>query len=681
MTASFLWRAKQVRIAGYRIFMGAGGRMQARRRLLTGIVLAVVCAAGILVRLAVPGQDFLGAHPLPFADDPPYHLIRVERLSGSGPAADGPGHHRSSGYIGARDDMLAHPFGDRCIWPWGFDWLAAALIPTDGTCGRDCVQKIAGLVPVGVAAATALVVFLLGIALWRASGRSAEPGGPDGVLVAATATALFLFIPANVAYSLAGRFDHHVMEPLFVALPLALASGRAYRRPFALAAGGLACGLGGAFFPAAPAVTIPVFLAVGLFAGGSREAVIWCVSFLGGTIFSLLASQSPLEWVFFSTSLWHVTAAACLSCGITASHLAREMAGRRRPRGGVGTIAGMTAGLAAFALAGGIASSIFPALPRSFIDGIRYASSTDFAALSMEASSFLDAPLRAMSLTGWLLPLSAVGMFAIAIPGPAGRRRNGVAAFLIAGVSLIALATAQRRFLVASTPLIAVSAAFGLNFLLQPLSRRLAKGGTRSSALVATCAAVLALTPSLGEIQEMEYLTPRDRAMYAAAAAIAQTGEGERGTLAPWGYGHLFKYAADAPTVCDNFFGVPGADAALNRCLSLNYETDETAIAGTLERLKVRFVVLAPPHPDQIRVETALIGLNPDDWVDDRDRLTAKFARSFPARAGIWAATAAIGESGPWNLTLRGRFRQVRPSTGQVEAEVVLLEFRTPERH
>ena len=169
--------------------------------------------------------------------------------------------------------------------------------------------------------------------------------------------------------------------------------------------------------------------------------------------------------------------------------------------------------------------------------------------------------------------------------------------------------------------------------------------------------------------------------MYAAAEAIAASGKGKRGTLAPWGYGHLMKYAGDAPTVCDNFFGVPGADAALHRCLSLLYATDDNSISEELTNLQIRFVVLTPPHPEQIRAETGLIGLNPADWVDGQGRLSGRFARSFAGRTGMWASTAPIGASGPFNLTLRGRFRQVDPSTRSVEAEVLLLEYSPPESH
>jgi len=107
----------------------------------------------------------------------------------------------------------------------------------------------------------------------------------------------------------------------------------------------------------------------------------------------------------------------------------------------------------------------------------------------------------------------------------------------------------------------------------------------------------------------------------------------------------------------------------------------DDSISEELTNLQIRFVVLTPPHPEQIRAETGLIGLNPADWVDGQGRLSGRFARSFAGRTGMWASTAPIGASGPFNLTLRGRFRQVDPSTRSVEAEVLLLEYSPPESH
>ncbi|HQP96704.1 MAG TPA: hypothetical protein PLY68_11000, partial [Myxococcota bacterium] len=329
-------------------------------------------------------------------------------------------------------------------------------------------------------------------------------------------------------------------------------------------------------------------------------------------------------------------------------------------------------------------------------------SSTGFAALSLEASSFLDDPLRLVRLTGWLVLPALIGMVGIAGGGrgPVGANHirpsgQGQATFGLVAVVFIVLAAFQRRFLVAATPFIAITAAFGIDLIAGVISRLAERmgsgvganensptgtalrrdsgqGNTRS--IIPAAIFALMLVPGLLTSLGLSYLTPLDRAMYSAADAIGRADNGRRGTLAPWGYGHLIKYAGGAPTVCDNFFGVPGADAAMKRCLNLNFTTDEAAARAELNRLDVRFVVVAPPHPLQIRTEASLIGLEPDDWADSEGRFTAKFAQSFQARTGMWAANATIGQTGPFGLTLRGRFRQVVPGTSNVQAEVFLLE-------
>lgn len=246
--------------------------------------------------------------------------------------------------------------------------------------------------------------------------------------------------------------------------------------------------------------------------------------------------------------------------------------------------------------------------------------------------------------------------------------------FGLAAVVFMILAAFQRRFLVAATPFIAITAAFGIDLIADFIRKRTTGKAENLREIITAAIIALMLVPGLMTSLGLSYLTPLDRAMYSAADAIGRADNGRRGTLAPWGYGHLFKFAGGAPTVCDNFFGVPGADAALRRCLNLNFMTDEDSARAELRRLDVRFVVVAPPHPAQIRTEASLIGLEPDDWADSEGRFTAKFAQSFQARTGMWAASATIGQTGPFGLTLRGRFRQVVPGTSNVQAEVFLLE-------
>lgn len=254
----------------------------------------------------------------------------------------------------------------------------------------------------------------------------------------------------------------------------------------------------------------------------------------------------------------------------------------------------------------------------------------------------------------------------------------------------IALAMMQRRFLVAATPFIAITAAEGLLMAASQIHRqidrlsgkdRLEKAGQHSGTF-GVIAVVVTLIPSLITNTQIEPLTPRDRAMYSAATAIREivTDHAEpgapttAGVLAPWGYGHLLKYSAGVPTVCDNFFGVPGSDAAIMRCLNIMYSIDDSFIRRQFDDLQIRFVVIVPPHPDQIRVETELLGLNPSAWANPDGQLTALFAQSFYGRTGIWASNARVGHVGPWSLKLKGKFKQVNPETREILSEVFLLE-------
>jgi len=652
-------------------------------RILVVVALTIISGAGLWLRTAIPGNDWFGQTPRPFPDDAPYHLIRVV---GDGSSA--------SLALGAPDPLIAHPFGDTCIWPWGFDWLLVGVARITGGVGTRGALIAIGLVPPILSVLTALLVFWLAARLFRTSGR-------DGILPPIAAAAFFTLMPANVAYTLAGRVDHHILEPVFLLLPLLIAgSGRLTR--LRAAAAGLVAGLASAFFPAAPALAIPVFIVLGLFSRDVKATPALCAGMLVGATASLAASPHPTAWVHYSPSLWHIAATICVSAGLIVWRLARTWA-EARGRGHYSSL-GLAAasGVAATGLTTLAASLLFPAFGATLLDGVRYTSSTGFAALSLEASSFLDDPLRLVRLTGWLVFPALIGMVAMAawLRPPVGANHirpsgQGQATFGLAAVGFIVLAAFQRRFLVAATPFIAITAAFGIDLIAGVISRlaermgsgvganensptgtalRRGSGQGKTRSIIPAAIFALMLVPGLLTSLGLSYLTPLDRAMYSAADAIGRADNGRRGTLAPWGYGHLIKYAGGAPTVCDNFFGVPGADAAMKRCLNLNFTTDEAAARAELNRLDVRFVVVAPPHPLQIRTEASLIGLDPDDWADSEGRFTAKFAQSFQARTGMWAANATIGQTGPFGLTLRGRFRQVVPGTSNVQAEVFLLE-------
>lgn len=650
---------------------GPGGtELAGRHRTIIILIVIVLCglAARVLPSIADMADTDALKSPLLFPDDPPYHLIRLQQI------ADGTVSFPAG--LNTPDPLIAHPYGETCIWPWGFDFLISVTAPLNDWCGTDCMAKAAGFIPPVFSGLSIILLFFLSSLAGRGSQLERTNGSRD--LVAA---AIFALMPANVIYTLNGRIDHHVMEPLILILPLLLVFKRNQspaggRGRMLLFAGGLACGLAGAFVPAAPALNIPLFIAVGMFLCLSAKSrvhrvLMWCIGMLAGTAASLLFSPFPGQWVFYSASLTHVTIVFCCIVGLLVAAAVLSLTPQPDKSGGGKTrllIAG-AAGSAGGAVSVMAASWLFPEFTTSILNGTIYTASGDLAKMSLEASSFLDSPVRILELTGWLLPFSFAGII-----GAASSRKDLPERLIaVLAVIFILLAMMQRRFLVAATPLIAITAADGIFLITGYLSRKATRISEKGGAIIL----LAILIPSIMTDLTIEPLTARDRAMYSAAAGIRELTGGQQkssGTLAPWGYGHLLKYRAGVPTVCDNFFGVPGSDAAIMRCLNIMYSTDDAFINKQFDELKIRFVVLVPPHPDQIKVETDLIGLDSSAWADDEGRLSALFAQSFYGRTGMWAAGAHIGQIGPWNLMLKGKFKQIDTETREVLSEVFLLE-------
>jgi len=230
------------------------------------------------------------------------------------------------------------------------------------------------------------------------------------------------------------------------------------------------------------------------------------------------------------------------------------------------------------------------------------------------------------------------------------------------------MATLQRRFLVGATPLLALGMVEGVCMSLKaiaPLARRLRP---KIAMLAASLAILVAFTPALGYLAELRPLTPRDKAMYAAAAKVAPG----RGALVPWDAGHVFELAG-VPVVCDNFIAEPAGDAALMRCLRVLYGEDEEATLRKLEELQIHTVVLAPPHPEQVRLEAALLGLDESRYVSEQGAIKEAFLRTLWGHLGLFAQGARPGEKGPFGLHLAARL-VVRDTEGRIASEVLVFE-------
>ena len=645
-------------------------------------VLALVAAAAYLVR-AGSGADLVdGARVLPFPDDPPYHWMRLEHLL-QGPVAPG-----------APDPMVDHPHGAVACWPWGFDHLLHVVSDLSGA-GTDA-EAARRATAIAIPVLGALLVFLTYLLAARVTTRGRA-------LVAALFVA---FLPKHVEYTLAGRVDHHVLEPMLTVLGLLgpLAAFRKHGRLAACMASGLALGLSFAFFPAA---LLPVALALVLVGGAlALEAPAAAIGYAAatwiGTVASLPVSPHPGEWVFYSPSLVHVALIGLSAVGV----ITTAAATRLRP--GTSLVWRLGSGAATACIGTAAAFGILPDLLASVTQGFGYLDSQGFGTLSREASPLLSDPRLALTMLGVLSPLALPGLASLSW-GARGGFGSGESALRkpvaspsafgwgerfsdadgpnltaravgLLGLAFLVVALFQRRFAMVAAPFIALGVAEGLGIVGGIAGTRLASWGVRpplrAIGAVAVVAAAVAL--DLSTIANQHPLTAVDRAMLQASALIEHrrhdTGDDGEGALVPWGYGHLVQWRAGVPTVCDNFFGPPENDDGLRECLGFLYEGDAAAAAATLKRDRIRWVVLLPPHPEEIRAESRLIGKDPAAYVDSAQRLLPGFARTSWGSLGLWARTASPGDEGPLGLRLLDRIVSTNPADGRTEAEVLVFE-------
>lgn len=619
-------------------------------------LLCLLMLVSLAVRLEPAHQVFGSDMVRLFTDDPPYHAHRVATLLEAVPRPGQP------------DPFVAHPYGATAHWPWGFDWVLAALAaplagdPPD----REVISAVCALSAPVLGALLLPLVFLM-------------VGAVAGRRTALIATALVAILPAHADYSLVGRADHHVIEPLFLALatlgPLCRLTCGPHTPPdsrFGLIGSGLAAGMAFGFVPAALPLSglVVAILGLALTTRQDRSAVTFSGTALVGTAVSLTLSPHPFQWVFNSPSLLQVTLMGLPFAGFGLGHMFSVR------RAG----ASMSATWVVIALGGmlsfGMAFWLLPGFRTAFAEGLGYLGSYDIAALSLEAQPLWSDLDRAGDLLTWLAPLSLVGTVALLLPSGnrhlAARRSLG-----LLSLALLVLALAQRRFLMAATPFYVLGLAHGLILAWGLPRATLAFPGVRRTAWATFFLAVVALglAPSIHHMLTVQPLSPRDRAMYQAAETLSNAPfrPDRGGVLAPWSYGHLFQYSARRPTVCDNFFGVPENDRALRTCLGLLLETDPRVAAARLRELRVGFVVLTPPHPDEVRVHTRLLGLAPGRFVDSDDRFTQDFAGTLWAVLGLWAQRSDKGDRGPLGSVLMERIRERDKPGGPVLAEVLVF--------
>ena len=613
-------------------------------------VLAVFLLA-LAVRL-IPAAALLSSDEIPVVtDDPPYHLVRVMRL-----LHDPPGFREP-------DPLSAHPHGAVACWPWGFDLLLAGVcrVVLGASPSRpEVILVCSALIPV-LGALAPVLLFLLG-----------RRFATDGVAIAGAA--VLAILPAHVDYSVFGRVDHHVLEPFIPLFGLAgplCATRTAQVGLIRVVLSGLWLGLSLALIPAALPIALPVFLmAAGLWMGRSPPVAAWFGSAtLFGAVSSLAASPHPLDFVFYSPSLLHVALIAPLAFGLGAGAVASRLGGRGLARW-IGCAA--LAAIAAF----GVLFLSLDEMRSALVQGMQYLHRQDFAVRSLEAQPLWSDPRRAVVLLTGLGPFALLGLHRLlSASGPTKGVRIAVG---ILTVGLLGLALFQRRFLVAASALYALSVAEGLS-----PAWFLATGARRNTAWVAGLAAfvVAGLAPSVHHLVTRPTLSAMDHAMTRAARLLAAAAvtDRARGVLAPWAYGHLFQFEAGLPTVCDNFFGPPENDRAMQTCLEVLYEEDQHRAASRLRELDLAFVVLAPPHPEQVRVEARLLRRDPDRYVGSDGSFRPAFANTLWGGLGLFAERARAGDRAPFGTRLVARLREVDAGSGAVEAEVLVFSVDAAE--
>jgi len=549
-----------------------------------------------------------------FPDDPPYHMLRIERL------------HQGVLYQTEKDPLVAYPFGAVAIWPTFFD-LALALFSLPFSFDQDAVVFVCSLIIPVLGALTCVVLFLF--VRRHIAYRHAV-----------FASLAFSILPAHSDYTMFGRVDHHVMEPLIV-LALVFLAMEALKKPensrlFAIS--GFFGGFSFAFFPSAFAVSFPavfVFSVAFLFFCPQR-ILVFAISNLLGLLLALLFSPHPFDFVFYSASLLHLL----FFLGFFALFCTLSFLKLRRKVYAFGSLMVLAFSVGFFML--------FGLVP--IIKGIEYLGGQGFASLSFEATRTLDDPERLNSILSFSWPLAPIGALVLLT-------RKETRTISLISFFYLALALFQRRFLVVTSPFYCIL----LSYLFFFGKSRLTQGVVKSFI-------VLSFAPCIYHIAKLEPLSAQDKAIYKVVNLLKDK---DGAIFAPWFYGHVFQFETKRPTLCDNFFGVPESDEALFRCLSLLFDEDEKHAFQMLEKYGVTNIVIVPPHPEQVLREANLLGLDKKGYVDEERTLTTAFFMTFWGKLGMFGMQAKEGDRvyRGWMLERKEHY----PNDKNPEAEVFVF--------
>lgn len=577
-------------------------------------------------------------------DDPPYQLRRVQIILSSPQML----------YTG--DPFVDYPHRARVYWNFGFDGLlAGATAIFYGF--HPTIQQAALVTSLLIPLLAGLVMLVMFFVFRRFA-------GDEWALLAMLLMGLFY---PFFEYSFAGRVDHHVMEPLFPVLAFLVVR----RRPFLA---GVIAGISHGF---ALAAFIPAYTLVGLLSlmwvyDEARDAL-RAADLLAGTAIgaglALLMSPNPLTFVFYSSSLFH-----CLFpvVAAVASYIFYRIA-RAGPPMKQGVAIGRYIALIFVGL--GALSGLLPAISRSLGAAFNLGAGTTMN-IALESLSYFK-PLRFRHILSFLMILSSLygAFYAFA-------KDKSVHLRVISLMGLIGWLAAgfQRRWLIGFSPFVVMSAVVGLYafFRIQSGFKNMGK------AVAATVAVILIVSYAYSD-SRVRPISYSGRLAYAIAGFIHDNTPAvdpknpSYSILAPWYMGHVIQAYGDRPTVCDNFFGVPENDRAMRQCDELFFSTDIKEAIKQLTGLRVRYLVITPPNPKQVRAQMAKEGRAHQGFVTKDGRFTMKFAHTLIVRLGVMHGRAMQLPDGT-KLAALPRFRfirdfRIKDPSGKVRAEASLFEF------
>ena len=591
---------------------------------------------------------FVNHRVLVVPDDPPYHLRRVNIIL------------NSPGMLYNGDPFVAFPDHARVYWGFGFDGILAGV-----------TAAVFGLHPTidQVALATSVLIPLLaGLVMLLVFFAFRKLDGDLGWSMAAMA--LMGVFHHYFEYSFAGRVDHHVIEPVFVLLSFILAD----RRPLAA---GIMAGMSSAFSVVA---FLPAYALVGLlsllwvyedYSQGSLKSAILLLGVTIGSALALVMSPNPLTFVYYSPSLTYVLFSAVAS----ASAYAFYRISRAGPEMGRFTACCRYVALSVVML--GLLVGIVPALRTSVVKSMQLSSGSTMD-IAMESLPFFVPFKSGHMLSLAMIILLFLGAFYTF------KRVSSIEhkTVIILGVVGWIAASAQRRWLVGFSPFVVMSAVLGLRFLSMTLP---VKSNPWKGYAIPVFILLLLVFFYAWRDFKVKPLSFSGRLAYAVAGFLqshtpdVNPDSPEYAVLAPWSMGHVIQTYGGRPTICDNFFGVPENDRAMRRCERLFLATDMEKLKRELSALRVRYVVIAPPDPRQIKAQMERLGKNALAFVGKNGKFTMDFAKTLIIRLGAMHGRGVTLRDGT-KLSALPEFKlihtfRVRDSKGKPRADAAIFEF------